>query len=461
MTTKAIPLLLLAATLFLSVDLIAQAPAGRGRARPLPIGEGQAGALIFHAPEDSLASFMNAQALACQIADTAKSADLDLLDKVLQRMIQQQEERVRKLSRDSAPGLAAKDTLGLAVAGLRPLETELGPLHVKRNEIIKLLEPDSARIAAAMQGDESPGSTRLAVLEPEIQRLQVSIAADSAAHAKDPNKDRWFFDTRDESLKNRLMRNRDSLAVLTREREQILQTVKVIRENPVYAGRVADKEKLDVEIAEIEAKIKRLEERRDRAKLTLADISLPAIDSLDTFHELNGFVHQYLSQARDCIQKRRTQLAGAPAAPAAPATPGGLETVYIVGTWTARCSGDLPPGAEPTDGGRMDFIFSEPTNNSTEVPVRVGFITSGKVIGMDYGAVGRVLNDGTIVDGRGGTPGLSHLVVWDGRLAPDMARSDPARLVPDKWRGSGHVTVTDIYRQGAGTCTGTWTAATP
>jgi hypothetical protein len=442
MTTKAIPLLLLAATLLLSVELAAQVPATRA----------QAGSVIFLAPEDNVVNFMNAQALACQIADTAKSADLNLLDLMLQRMIQQEEEHVRKVSADSAPGLAAKRTFDLAVAGLRPLETELGRLQVRRKDIKELLEPDEARIAAA-QGDESPGSTRL---EAEIQRLQVSVAADSAAHAKDPNKDRWFFDTRDQSLKNRLMRNRDSLAVLTREREQNLQTVKVIRENPVYAGRVADKAKLDVEIAELAAKIKRLEERRDTAKLTLADINLASIDSLATLHDRNGFVHQYLSQARDCIQKRRTQLAGAPAA-----QPGGLETVYIVGTWTATCSGDLPPGAARTDGGRMDFIFSEPTNNSTEVPVRVGFITSGKVIGIDYGAAGRVLNDGTIVDGRGGAPGLSHSVVWDGRLAPDMARSNPARPVPDKWMGSGNVTVTDIYRQGAGTCTGTWKAATP
>jgi len=458
MTTKPIPLLLLAATLFLPLDLAAQVPRTFGTP-------------TVSIPKETIERIINAQAAACRAAENATSeAELDALDFPLQQMIQNTEQRVLQLSADSAPALAAQRADSVAEARLKPLEDQLKPLLKERRRIDTEQAPTETQIAAARQGD-NPTRLSLDQVNAEIKSLREQIGRDSTA-LRDflkmhPDRGWWERQTgpaNDEKLERAI---RDKLAKLATLEDQQLT---ILRSSSGYQLDPKDYERLALEEVANEAKIRELEQRiaplrkaRDATEERLARFDVEGVKNLEQLHEENGFTEQYIRQGRDCIQKRRTQLAsgaGAQPPPVIPtAVPGGLGTAYITGTWTATCSGDLPPSAARTDGGAMNFYFGDATK--TPLDVRVDFLTTGKVGGIDYGAGGHILDDGTIADGRGGAPGLSHSLVWDGRLVPDMARSTPGLLVPDKWMGSGNVTVTDIYKAGGGTCTGTWTAATP
>jgi len=420
---------------------------------------------IFRPPDDVVQRVVRAQFVACSIAQGASGSELDGLDLALQRLIDGQQNRVARLTRDSLPVLTAKQEHSDAVRRLKPLEKQFDDLIVRQNEIDAAQAPFEARIAAARQGGAPAGTTRLEELNQLIKGLDEEHQRKKDEYDKIPDKDNWL-QGRDEILQAEMRQNREKRAPLEAERAQILALVRGEQENRTYADLVAEEGPLETRIKTLREQIRDLTDKRDSAKRTLDYSSSPAaIDSLEMHHEISGFVEQYLRTARDCVQERRQQIASQTGAPGAPgvATPppraaSGLATTVLNGRWRGNCSG-LPPTVTATaDSGDMNFYFGEMAGDV--IPVRVSFLITGDVIGLEgYGATGQILNDGSIAEGRGGAS--FYNITWDGKIAPDFARSTPGSLVPDKWTANGNVTVTDLYTTGGGTCSGTWSAATP
>jgi hypothetical protein len=340
-----ISLFLILAVLLLPQGLAAQDLAAQDR-RP-----------IFSPPDQVVERIMKAQALACQVADTASGGVLDLLDRTLQQMIQEQEDLVRRAAADSAPGLAAEETLRESEARLKPLEDELNPLLVRWNEINGSQKSYEDSVSTARQGDAPPGTkTRLEQLDEEIKASNEVYARDSLELSKIA--DHWL-EGRDEQLKAQMEENRTKWKRAMDERADIMRRVETAQENPNYKSLVSEEAALDIQIAELKAKIKPLSEAIAAAKETLANVNLENIKKLEQLHEINGFTHQYLSYARDCVERRRGQLAQAVPPPAA-----GQEDVLTgtaSGRWGATCKYKGAEGyveGRPLNmGGTVNFQF--------------------------------------------------------------------------------------------------------
>lgn len=311
---------------------------------------------IFKAPDQVVERIITAQALACQVADTASGAVLEGLDLALKQMIQEQEDLVRRTAADEAPGLAAEKTLSESEAKLRPLEAQLDPLLTRRNEINSSQKLYEDSISTATQGDAPPGTKpRLQELDDEIQGYNDEHARFDAELKKITDADDWL-QGRDEQLKALMEENRTKWARSRDERRNIVRRIHTARYNPQYQALVTEEEALDIRIAELQEKVKPLREARDTAKRTLADVNLENIKKLEQLHEINGFTHQYLSYARDCVERRRGQLAQNVPPPAA----GGMLTGTASGRWSGGCkykAEGYVPGRPLTIGGTVNFQF--------------------------------------------------------------------------------------------------------
>lgn len=312
---------------------------------------------IFKAPDQVVERIMTAQVLACQVADTASGKVLAGLDVALQRMIQEQEDLVRRTVADSAPGLAAEKTFAESEARLKPLEAELDLLLTRRNEINSSQQIYEDSISTATQGDAPPGTkSRLEQLDDDLSSYNVEHARFDAELKKVTDADHWL-QGRDDQLKADMDTNRTRWARVRDERRGIMRRIHTARYNPQYQALVTEEEALDIRIAELQEKVKPLREARDTAKRTLADVNLKNIKKLEQLHEINGFTHQYLSNARDCVERRRGQLAQNVPPPAA----GDMLSGTASGRWSGGCkykgAEGYVPGRPLTIGGTVNFQF--------------------------------------------------------------------------------------------------------
>jgi hypothetical protein len=299
---------------------------------------------------------IRAQVLACQVADTASGADLASLDLMLQRMIQEQENLVGRAVKDAATGLAAEKTFAESEARLKPLEAELDPLLTRRNEINSSQKTYEDSISTATQGDAPPGTkSRLEQLDDDLTTYNEGLARFDAELKKITDADDWL-QGRDEMIKAEMDTIRTRWARARDERRNIVRRIHTARYNPQYQALVTEEEALDIRIAELQEKIKPLREASKAAKETLAAVNLENIKKLEQLHEINGFTHQYLSHARDCVERRRGQLAQNVPPPAA----GDMLTGTASGRWTGGCkykAEGYVPGRPLTIGGTVNFQF--------------------------------------------------------------------------------------------------------
>jgi hypothetical protein len=346
-----LPLLFLLA---LVPGLTAQVP---GPTAQVPNPPAQRPGPIFKAPDQVVERIITAQVLACQVADTASGAVLAGLDLALQRLIQEQEALVRETVKESAPGLLAEKTFAESEARLKPLEAELDPLLARRNEINSSQTIYEDSISTATQGDAPPGTkSRLEQLDDDMMEYDKVYIRDSLELKKIT--DNWL-EGRDDQLRAAIAENRTNWTRARDERRGIMRRIHTARYNPQYQALVTEEEALDIRIAELQEKVKPLREARDAAKETLAAVNLENIKKLEQLHEINGFTHQYLSYARDCVERRRGQLAQAVPPPAA-----GQEDVLTgtaSGRWGATCKYKGAEGyveGRPLNmGGTVNFQF--------------------------------------------------------------------------------------------------------
>ena len=271
-------------------------------------------------------------------------------------MIQEQEALVRETVADSAPGLAAQKTLAESEARLKPLEAQLDPLLTRRNEINSSQTIYEDSISTATQGDAPPGTkSRLEQLDDDLKMYDEGLARFDAELKKITDADDWM-QGRDEMIKAEMDSIRMRWARARDERRGIMRRIHTARYNPKYQALVTEEAALDIQIAELQEKIKPLREARDTAKRTLADVNLKNIENLEQLHEINGFTHQYLSNARDCVERRRGQLAQNVPPPAA----GDMLTGTASGRWSGGCkykAEGYVPGRPLTIGGTVSFQF--------------------------------------------------------------------------------------------------------
>jgi hypothetical protein len=279
-------------------------------------------------------------------------------------MIQQAEDEVRRAVADSAPALAAQKTLADSEAKLKPLEAQLDPLLVRANEINSEQKVYEDSMAAAARGNAAPGgATRLEELETTMRSLDDEHGRLAAELAKITDADHWL-QGRDEQLKALMDDNRKKWREARDERRDIVRRIHTARYDPAYQALVREEERLDERIRRLREQIDPLKEARDGAKKRLADFDLQAIRNLEQLHEINGFLHQYLSYARDCVERRRGQLAQnvAPPVVAQPGTlpPEDVLTGNASGRWSGGCkyaSEGYVAGRPLTIGGTVTFQF--------------------------------------------------------------------------------------------------------
>lgn len=320
--------------------------------------------LTFNVPSQTAERIVTAQILACQVAETASGAELDGLDLALQRMIQQAENEVRRAAADSAPAIAAQKTVAESEAKLKPLEAQLDPLLVRANEINSAQKIYEDSMAVAARGNAEPGgATQLEQLEASMKSLDDQHARFASEAAKITDADNWL-QGRDEQLKHDMVENRTKWRQARDERRDIVRRIHTARYNPAYQNLVQEEEALDQRIQRLREQIDPLKEARDAAKKRLGDFNLEAIRNLEQLHEINGFLHQYLSYARDCVERRRGQLAQnvPPPVVAQPGTlpPEDVLTGTASGRWSGGCKYQAEgyvPGRPLTIGGTVSFQF--------------------------------------------------------------------------------------------------------
>jgi hypothetical protein len=231
-----------------------------------------------------------------------------------------------------------------------------------------------------------------------------------------------------------------------------MRRIHTARYNPQYQALVTEEAALDIRIAELQEKIKPLREAHKAAKETLADVNLENIKKLEQLHEINGFIHQYLSYARDCVERRRGELrqavpppaAGQPGAPAADDVLSGT----AVGRWSVGCSFKEGYSADKvyTDGGAFNVVFDGAGGVSGT------FVSStGQLLAPSYAVVGTVVPDPDPLTGRrarveyGQGAGAGWSMTWDGQfntINGQFGGHGTPRLQFDKW--------------GGGNCSGAW-----
>lgn len=339
-------LLLLALGAILAGDLAAQVP------------------MTFNVPKQTAEWIINAQGLACQIADTTSGPQLDGLDLALQRMVEQSQNELRRAVADSAPARAAQKTLAESEAKLKPLEAQLDPLLVRANEINSSQKVFEDSMAAAARGDAAPGgATRLEELETTMSSLDVEHGRFASELAKITDADNWL-QGRDEMLKADMRKNRTNWSQARDERRNIVRRIHTARYNPAYQALVREEEALDERIRLLREQIDPLRQARETAKKRLGDFNLEAIKNIEQLYEIDGFLYQYLSYARDCVDRRRRQLAQNVPPPAA-TQPGGPPVEDILtgsasGRWSGGCKWQAEgyvPGRPLTIGGTVGFQF--------------------------------------------------------------------------------------------------------
>ena len=339
-------LVLLALNAILAGDLAAQVP------------------MTFNVPKQTAEWIITAQGLACQIADTSSGPQLEGLDLALQRMVEQSQNELRRAVADSAPARAAQKTLAESEAKLKPLEAQLDPLLVRANEINSSQKVFEDSMAAAARGDAAPGgATRLEELETTMKSLDVEHARFASELAKITDADNWL-QGRDEMLKADMRENRTKWTQARDERRNIVRRIHTARYDPAYQVLVREEEALDERIRILREQIDPLRQARDTAKKRLGDFNLEAIKNIEQLYEIDGFLYQYLSYARDCVDRRRRQLAQNVPPPAV-SQPGGPPAEDILtgdasGRWSGSCtwkSGGYVPGRPLTIGGTVSFKF--------------------------------------------------------------------------------------------------------
>lgn len=436
MLRAAVPLLLLAAGLAVVPRLSAQVP------------------LTFNVPGETAAKIMNAHFEMCRIAENASSkAELDGLDVALQRYMEQYDGYVRRLVADSATALAADAALRRAEASLGPLETQIGPLHVRRNEINSAQKPFEDELAATIRGD-NPARLSLDDVNAQIKSLEEEIARLKAALAefmkKHPNPS--WLEGRHEELGAAIAKKEGELTALGDKRLTILRSILRVRLNPEFERLVREENDLDQRIKNLEDRINPLREARDAARKARGDADLAAIRNLEQLHEINGFLSQYLSATRDCVDRRRGQLAQAVPPPVTPPTGGppadDLLSGTAVGRWTVNCSFTEGYSADKvyTDGGVFHVTFDGAGG------VSGNFVSStGQLAAANYPVVGALTPDPDPMTGRrvkveyGQGQGAGWTMTWDGlfgtRDGQFFGYGTP-RLHIEKW--------------GGGDCTAAW-----
>jgi len=219
-------------------------------------------------------------------------------------------------------------------------------------------------MAVAARGNAEPGAvTQLEQLETSMKSLDDAHARFASELAKITDADNWL-QGKDEMLKADMVKNRTQWRQARDERRDIVRRIHTARYNPAYQNLVQEEEALDQRIQRLREQIDPLKEARDAAKKRLGDFNLEAIRNLEQLHEINGFLHQYLSYARDCVERRRGQLAQNVSPPVV-AQPGALPPEDVLtgtasGRWSGGCKYQAEgyvPGRPLTIGGTVSFQF--------------------------------------------------------------------------------------------------------
>ncbi|HET6617014.1 MAG TPA: hypothetical protein VFH69_04315 [Gemmatimonadota bacterium] len=378
-------------------------------------------------PAATIARIINEEAAFCRQTDGATAAQLAGIEADIQRAMQAAQQAVDKLIADST---ALDRRVSEAKKKFDDLETRVGQLQVARNDAAAKLKPLDDKIAAA-EGATGSGPSRHDQLMTEETNLRARIQV-LREEVKKANKAMEGMSTIQAATANEgpiadLRKAEQDLTTVMEELRAIRRQTHPIRYSAEYIDLRTKWEKADTDA-------KSAEVDRDNAKkeLDAAQLEMSKFDhaSLELARDENLYAYEHLYRAKQCVEKRRKDLAK-PAE--APVTPPQAAAASASGKWGVTCKWNDRTMSDTQDGGTFSLSIT-PTGGVT------GTYVSGNAT---YPVTGQVAADGS-AGGTGSGSGWS--VNWSGTIQ---------RTAAGGATGNGGVTVT-VSDLGGGTCTGGW-----
>jgi predicted nucleic acid-binding Zn-ribbon protein len=378
-------------------------------------------------PAATIKRIIDAEAAFCRQTDSATAAQLAGIDADIQSAMQSSQQNVSKLVADSS---ALAQAVTNAKKKYDDLETRVGQLQVARNDAAAKLKPLDDQIAAA-EGATGSGPSRHQQLMAEETALRERIQF-LREEVKKANKAMEGMSTIQAATANEgpiadLRKAEQDLAAVMDELRAIRRQTHPIRYSAEYVSLRAAWEKADAD-----ARAAELDRDNAKKELDAAQLEMSKFDNaaLDRAHDEDLYTYEHLYRARQCVEKRRKDLASpAPATPVtAPAT-----AASASGKWGVTCKWNDRSMSDSQDGGTFSISI-------TPTGVATGTYVSGS---SSYPVTGQVATNGA-ADGQGSGSGWS--LSWSGNIQ---------RTAAGGATGNGGVTVT-VTDLGGGTCTGGW-----
>lgn len=377
-------------------------------------------------PAATIRRIIEAEAAFCRQTDSATAAQLQGIEADIQRSMQGYQQSVDKLLADS---IALAKAVTDAKKKYDDLETRVGQLQVARNDAAAKLKPLDEQIAAAEGATGSGPSRHQQLMDQEtglrerIRFLEGEVAkANKATDGLNP----LAAMTANEGPLADLKKAKQDLDAVMEELRAIRRQTHPIRYSANYISLREAWEKADQEARAAELDRDNAKKALDAAKLEESQFDQKA---LSRAQDENLYAYEHLYRAKQCVEKRRQELAK----PAAPVTPPQAAAAGASGKWGVTCKWKDPEMKDSQDGGTFSLSIT-PT----------GAVSGTYVSGSStYPVTGTVAANGAAT-GQGSGSGWS--VTWSGNIQ---------RTAAGGATGSGGVSVT-VSDLGGGTCTGGW-----